>query len=245
MDATDPRPVSDPHLVTARARLVAACAAGAGQLGGAEARAAYRAWLPEVPVARCPASGRLVTWPLDQVDLDGPWWNVDAPVRRLPAEPPAAWLAMTGALRLDRSALAVAPFRARPGPGVPYVLPRLLGLPGVRAVLGQLAVGPHTAWVTSYFGSVPPGTELADLWGQDSYPVWRHGRWQGWAAAGFRAEDNDHDLLPWLRRGKLWWIAPGDRSWTPRQGLDCPFLGLPGTRENQVVRRGEVCHPPR
>ncbi|MFE9607962.1 hypothetical protein [Streptomyces sp. NPDC006012] len=224
-----------------RAKLLSRYARAGEESGGRRRlRSEYRDWLPEVTVSRCPGTGELVRWPLDTVDLDGLFWDFDVPVRRLPQAVPDQWLAMAGAVGLDRSAVADAPFRCRPGPAVPYVVPRLLNGPGVQVVIAQLPVGPHTAWVMTYFGPAPAETHRENLWGQDHYPVWRDGAWEGWAFVPFESRDNDYDLAPWLNEGKLLWVAPGDETWTLRSDHQCPFLRTEGERENPVIQRGRV-----
>ena len=144
-------------------------------------RAQYTELLPEVTVARCPHSGDIVNWPIDVVDLDGWFWDYHTPARRLPTSLPKLWLAMTGAMRMNRP-IATAPFMCRPGPGAPYVVPRILTAPDVRAVIAEIPVGPHTGWAISYFGPRPIGVELENVWGTQEYFVCDNdGRWLGWA----------------------------------------------------------------
>jgi hypothetical protein len=199
--------------------------------------------LPEEPVARCPRSGALVRWPIETAGLHGWFWDVDAPARRTPDPLPPAWLAMTGAVRLDQPVERFA-FICRPGPGIPFVVPRIIEQPGVQAVVAQVPIGRHTGWAISYFGPRPEGVPLVNLWGTETYPVYDdEGTWRGWANAIPKAEDYDFDLERWLRAGKLLWIEPGDDSATLREGLDgCPYAGLDGVRKNQFVQNGKVWH---
>ena len=202
----------------------------------------YRELLPEVTVARCPDSGALVRWPIDPFGLDGWFWKYLGTARRDPASLPRAWLAMTGAMRLG-DPVEDAPFVAMPGPGVPFVVPRILNSPGVRAVIAEVPVGVHTGWAISYFGPKPPNTELVNDWGTDSYRVYRDGVCGGWNSVMPWVEDYDFELTGWLRSGALLWIAPGDESATLREGLEgCPFVDLPGRRELVVVFDGAAWH---
>jgi hypothetical protein len=192
----------------------------------------YRALLPDVPVARCPHTGEPVHWPIDTVGLDGWYWSYFRKIGRAPAPPPPTWLAMTGAMRLAEP-VEHNPEVVVPGPGVPFVLPRLLELPGVRAVVAEVPVGRHTGWAITYFGPRPAGVPLVDLWGTDNYPVFP----DGWSAYRLRAAEFDYDLTPWLRSGALLWLD-GD---TLRADA-CPYADLPGEREIAVVRNGTVAH---
>ena len=223
------RPVDEAALSAARDRFLAQCDR-------------YRQWLPEVPVARDPETGELVRWPIDTVDLNGWFWEYQDPVRR-PARRPADWLAMAGAMRIGGT-VTPAPFVARPGPEVPYVVPRILSQPGIRAVVTQLPVGQHTGWPVTYFGTRPRDVPLVNLWGTNSYPVVDNGEWLGWDEVPEWSPDNDYGLGPWLESGKLLWIAPGDESMTLRRGTDgCPYLGLSGNHEYAIVEGGTVRYP--
>lgn len=194
--------------------------------------ARYRAMLPEVTVARCPHTGEPVRWPIDTTGLDGWYWSYSKRISRPPERLPATWLAMTGAMRLAEP-VEHNPDVVVPGPGAPFVLPRLLELPGVHAVIAEVPVGRHTGWAISYFGAVPPDVPLVDLWGTDNYPVHPN----GWSAYGLRASEFDFDLARWLRTGALRWLD-GDTLRTDA----CPFVDLPGERRIAVLWRGEVTH---
>lgn len=201
-------------------------------------RTEYTAALPEPLVARCPMTGVEVRWPIDTVDLDGWFWDYDGPARRDPV-PLSTWLAMTGALRLAGPP-APAPFRCLPGPEVPAVIPRILGCPGVVAVVRELPIGPHTGWTVSYFGP-RPRFPLANVWAADRYPAAAPTGVWGWAAEPVGGHPLDYDLRPWLDRGRLYWIAPADDAGRLRRGAaGCPYLDLPGRRSPAVIRDGVV-----
>lgn len=197
----------------------------------------YRESLPEVPVARCPFTDALVCWPIDTGGLDGWFWEYPRGIRREPRDLPPSWLAMTGAMRLARP-VEETPFPVVPGPGAPFVVPRILGAaPDVRAVISQVAVGRHTGWAISYFGWPAAGTALVDLWGSGDHPGVDGERRQERSGV----ERYDFDLEPWVGSGALLWTAPGDESATLRKGVDgCPYLGLTGPRRFAVVERGEL-----
>jgi hypothetical protein len=201
----------------------------------------YRDLLPEVTVARCPDSGTPVRWPIDTAGLDGRFWDYETPVRRLPRDLPVRWLTMTGAVRLS-TPVEFTPYLAVPGPGAPFVVPRILRSPGVRAVIAQVPVGTHTGWAISYFGPRPKGIRLVNLWGTNTYPVYdENGKWLGWGRDFNVVSEYDFALADWLRSGQLLWIAPGDESGTLREGVDgCPYLDLPGNRRIAIVEEGEI-----
>ncbi|MFL6125999.1 hypothetical protein [Actinophytocola sp.] len=192
----------------------------------------YEAMLPEVTVARCPHSGELVRWRIDTFGLDGWFWEYNTAIRRLPERLPGAWLAMTGAMRLAEP-IEHTPYVVNPGPGVPFVVPRILDNPDIRAVIAEVPVGIHTGWAISYFGPKPP-VRLVNTWGKASYPVFRNAIRGGWDADSPIMSDYDFALTKWLRSGALLWIIPGDESATLREGSSgCPFVALPGSERNR------------
>jgi hypothetical protein len=201
----------------------------------------YRELLPDVTVARCTDGGELVRWPIDTFGLDGWFWRYDATISRTPEALPAPWLAMTGAMSLSEP-VEETPYLAIPGPGVPFVVPRILRNPGVRAVIAQVAVGRHTGWAITYFGPLDRNTDLVNVWGTDTYPVHDDdGKWLGWNSALNKVSDYDFELAGWLASGQLLWIAPGDDSAALRSGVDdCPFVGLAGPRKIAMVEEGKV-----
>lgn len=200
----------------------------------AEATDAYLAALPRVTVARDPFTGAEVRIAIDTFGVDGPWWNYEGTIR--PAEPrPSTLLAFTGAMRLD-APLPQTGHLVIPGPGVPYVVPRLLAIEGVQAVVRALAVGGQRAWTITYFAEhLTPGTPLANDWGADSYAIGN-----GWHSVREDFEPRSTDLRPWIESGKLAWIAPGDEAGTLRRELaGCPYLGLSGETNIQRLQYGK------
>jgi hypothetical protein len=203
----------------------------------------YLELLSEVTVARSPDSATLVRWRIDTVGLDGWYWRYETAAVDDPDPMPAGWLAMNGAMRLVEP-VEINPELVVPGPGMPYVVPRLLRAPGVRAVIAQVAVGRHTGWPITYFGPRPLDTPLVNTWGRAEHYVYdADGTWLGWSDNLERVSDYDFELADWLRSGKLLWIAPGDDSGTLREGVDgCPYLDLPGPRKIARIEDGKVSY---
>ncbi|MBL1075196.1 hypothetical protein JK358_12415 [Nocardia sp. 2] len=207
-----------------------------------ELQDAYRAQLPEVSVSRCPFTGVEVRWPLDDVDLDGWFWDWDKPARRLVNPVPRTWLAMGGAVRLAEPVTA-APFMCKPGPDAPYVIPQLLEVPEVRAVVAEVPIGRHTGWATTYFATIrPTDIPLENTWGSQKYDVYdTGGQWRAWSEHRRLLREYDFELRPWLESGKLLWIAPGDSGVTLREGVaECPYLDIDGERRRQRIHNGEI-----
>lgn len=200
----------------------------------------YTEMLPTVAVARCPETDAIVQYAIDTGDLDGWFWDYDNP-RRRHVDLPTSWLTMCGALLL-REPVAAAPFTCEPGPGVPYVIPRMLSEEGVLAVINQIPVGPHIGWAISYFGPRRTGTKLENIWGANTYDVYADdGTWLGLNDNDSPRAEFDFDLTPWLESGKLLWIAPGDPDVQLHSGaVDCPYTGIEGKQRKTSIFRGEV-----
>ena len=206
----------------------------------AEMRDVYSNLLPSRPLSRCPFSGEVLSHSIDVGGLDGLWWNYDAPVRRLESLP-AAYLALDGAVQLEEP-LEYAPFLCKPGPGVPGVLPRLLNLPGIKAVVSSIRIGPHRGYPIGYFAAeTPAGLERVNTWGTSQYTfVDRHNMLR-WGESPVSGSDYDFDLEPWIRGGQLLWIVPGDQTLALQRGTTgCPYLGLDGSRQLQRIERGRA-----
>ena len=191
------------------------------------------------PVARCPFTGAVAGLAIDTFDLDGFWWDWGAPLRG-EDDLPDTTFAYNGALRLGVP-VAWAPFVARPGPEVPFVVPRVLDHPAMHAVISTLPVGPHLGYPIVYFAQpVPADLRRVNDWGASRYFAQ--------TSAGFGevyvpegVAEYDWDLAPWIERGKLSWIAPGDDSLTLRTSVDdCPYLNLEGHRQIPVILEGQV-----
>jgi hypothetical protein len=200
---------------------------------------AYAAAVPRLPVARCPFTGAVVVHSCDDAGLDGLWWQYESPVRPAESLPPTFW-ALTGAVSIASPPESV-PFLCKPGPGVPYVLPNLLGARPVKAVLRSFPVGRHTAYSIAYFVALPGlGLPRPNTWGTDYYTWTNEAGGQRWGQVE-EDEEFDFDLRPWLERGQLLWIAPDDAGLELHSGAaGCPYLDLEGERRPQYVQYGEV-----
>ncbi len=200
-----------------------------------------------LPISRSPITGEVLEVDIDTRGIDQPWWDARAPLDAGEgAQLPPDVVSFTGALRLhDPSSLANVPFLAVPGPERPYVHPELLSVDGVVAVISHVMIGPHTGYPIVYFA--PAGTDVPvrlNRWGSNSY------RYTGADGGMIDGVDHpyegdwDYDLRPWIERGKLLWIAPGDSSLTLRRDVDgCPYVDLPGHRAITRVQEGEAWWP--
>jgi hypothetical protein len=210
-------------------------------------RQRYMDSLPLAPISRCPIDGSLVRKRMDIFGLDGLWWEVSAS-DELPIGDSRHFITYTGALRVSAADLASAALtkRARilPGPEVPYVIPRLLLMTGVRCVISWVPLfsGRGGAYLTTYFAETGfPGREAHQMWLRETFdfldPV-GHRRWR------IATDRWDFDLVPWLRDGrdKVYWIAPSDPSMTLVTGPpeQCPYVDAHGARFPREIKNGTV-----
>ncbi len=198
--------------------------------------------LPKVLVSRCPFSGDPLVHSLDPFGIDGLWWDYDAPLRPI-EDLPDTFHSLSGALALA-AAVEKTAFVVRPGPGVPFVIPGLLGDPSVVAVLSSVRIGPHRGYPVCYFSSSPESVEFCpNSWAASLRLEERGLPGKGWSSREIQVHEMDFDLEPWIRSEKLGWIAPGDSAARISTSLDdCPYAGLEGSKQQQTVFRGKVTY---
>src|SRR5262245_54282021 len=106
--------------------------------------------LPRTAMACCPHCGSTFVSPFDPFDLVGLWWRGDEDDTPPPVACPH-FVLRRGAVHFHGKP-ARAGRSVRTGPEVPYLLPRLLTMPGMVAVIGELAMdNGYTAYPILYF----------------------------------------------------------------------------------------------
>jgi hypothetical protein len=211
----------------------------------AEAAAAedeYFRGLPRLVMAPCPLCEKPLYRSFDALGVDGLWWRSDA----TPEEPQPCphFCVLLGAVSLGEHRPRPA-FDVRPGPGAPFVMPRLLGLPGMVAVVSAIPmVDDAIAYPVAYFAPRrPPVQSLTASWARTNFvyttQLGEHAWRRADEPAGAPGDDIwDFDLERWLESDQLRWCDPrGDRtslSGAPASAF--PFVGLPGSRAPQVIR---------
>lgn len=201
----------------------------------------YADRLPRRRLSTCPFTRAPFEHSFDPWGFDGPWWLEGREVEIDEPAPPSTFKVLLGAVALHGRVPSESRMPVIPGPDVPFVVPRLLGLPGMVAVVSQLdmATG-DTAFPIVYFSEEEiPSRRLHQFWrSQDLWFTTEEG-----GSAWLIANDVwDFDLEPWLAQGKLRWIRPGDEKALvidASSGEKCPFVGLPGERVPQLVGRGK------
>lgn len=205
----------------------------------------YLEGLPVRDLSRCPFTGEKLSMVIDDLGLDGLWWNFDAP-KRPENELPATYFALDGALKLGGEPEKF-PFLCSPGPDVPFVLPRLLEFVQVKAVISSVQIGTHTAYPIVYYADpMLYGEKRVNDWGTKRY--WETGSIipelstpGQYVSLTPDTGEYDFDLAPWIKAGKLLWIAPKDAGLTLHGHVSrCPYLDLPGSRRLKFIRDGKV-----
>jgi hypothetical protein len=201
----------------------------------------YADRLPRVVMSACPFTGDALVKAFDPFGLDGPWWYQDREFEIAEPDPPATFKVLLGALALHGRTPTESRADVIPGPEVPFVVPRLLSLPGMVCVVSQLTLTTgDTAYPIAYFSP----EEIAP---QQLHQPWlRQELWfptEEGSHAWLIANDVwDFDLRPWIASGKLRWIEPGDaeaRVVDGRGGRACPYVDLPGERVPQLISTGD------
>lgn len=197
-------------------------------------RSLYTQQTPTYPLSRCPFTGIELHLSIDTFGLDGPWWDFDDPVR-LETVYPETTFGLTGAIELSKK-IEFTRHIVYPGPGAPYVLPRLLAGDDTAAVLSSVPIGSNRGFAITYFGyPSDPERPIVDEWGRQGWMILR-GRSPGWDTYPLVIEECDFELAPWLEMGKLLWIDPADDKLTLQHGAaDCPYMDLKGKRALQTI----------
>jgi len=190
--------------------------------------------------SRCPFCELVTEMPMDTLGLDGVWWWEFCPVDFAPPEACEHFQVFLGALDLHGRVPQEITNGVNPGPGVPFVISRLLEFDTVKAVLNsfKLETG-DTAYIVTYFSEEPlDDVDLHQEWRREFYSLLDD---DGEAVASETKLDKwDFDIDPWVENGKLLWTNPGDQTFALHSGLPCPYSNLEGVRESQILTQDGV-----
>lgn len=201
----------------------------------------YAQNLPAKPLSRCPICATPFELPIDDIGLDGAWWWSNCHVPFPEARACEHAVVFLGAVDLrGRVPTEVNVYSVLAGPGAPYVVPRLLSRDGMKAVLSTVPFASRdVGYLVVYFSEEPvPEPER--------HQEWRKQTWILHDEDGREVAENsvndpwDFDIGPWIDRGKLDWIAPGDATLAIRSDRPSPYEGLPGIRQQQSIESGVV-----
>jgi hypothetical protein len=208
----------------------------------AAAEEAYFRQLPKLAMACCPHCDKPLFRSFDPFGLDGLWWRSDAQ----PEEPQPCphFCVMLGAVDL-RNSRPRPDFDVFPGPGAPYVLPRLLAQAGMVAVISEIQMlDGAVAYPIAYFAPRrPPIQTLAAPWARTNFVYTTQLGVHAWRRADEPAPGEpapyawDFDLAPWAARGDVRWCDPGtDGSALSTASRDAfPFANVAGVRQAQMI----------
>ncbi|HWN97489.1 MAG TPA: hypothetical protein VNT99_20830 [Methylomirabilota bacterium] len=201
----------------------------------------YADRLPRIVMSVCPHTGQPLKKSFDRWGVDGPWWHKDREVELDEPTPPSTFKVLLGALALHQRTPVEARAPVIPGPEVPFVVPRLLGLPGMVAVISRLEMETgDIAYPIAYFSTVEiPHARLHQFWLQEDYWFDTPEGESAWLIAN---DVWDFNLEPWIRSGQLHWTegqGPEIRVVDGRKGEPCPFLNLPGDQQPQSLGFGK------
>lgn len=203
----------------------------------------YADRLPRVRLSICPITGKPLKRAFDGFGLDGPFWVTRCPVSIEEPEAPDTFRVLLGAVDLQGRAPIEVVEEVRPGPAVPFVVPELLALPGMRAVVSRVALeSGDVTYPIAYFSDQPTAPEdLHQPWARlDFWFKPEEGGDASWSASNAAW---DFDLDPYLDARQLGFIHPDDPDRVWHRGDDgCPpypFDGLTGDRAPQNISGGE------
>ena len=204
-------------------------------------RGEYADRISRVALSRCPFCEQPLVRAFDPHGLDGFWWHAVSPARFMEPAPCEHFAVLQGALNLHGRSPREARIAVEPGPEIPFVIPRLLGLEGMKAVCFSFKMKTgDTAYPIAYFAPrVPPAKELHQPWRKRGYQVVDDdGVPGGWAT---KLDLWDFDLAPWIQQDRLLWIEPEDPDLKLHGSADgkSPFSGLTGEQRPQRCQRGQ------
>lgn len=200
---------------------------------------AYWGWIPAVSLSRCPICNAELFRTFDPVDLTGFWWMDRAQRPGDEPEPCSHFNLLTGALNLNGLPPKGGPFESRPGPDVPYIIPRILEMPTMQVVISSISMHcGYTAYPVAYYSQEPAaGGTLTQTWAQPQYYFTTADGKTGWNIVD---DSYDFDLLPWLRTGKIRWLEEGKLNPKGAKPEECPFQGIKGMRKPQIIVDDEL-----
>lgn len=198
--------------------------------------------LPRVVLSACPFTGTPLKRVFDPLGLDGPFWPKVQVAEVVQPDAPATFRVLLGALDLHGRPVPEVTEEILPGPDAPFVVPRLLKLPGMVAVISRVELsGGDVAYPIGYFSETEiPAHLLHQFWLKQELWFDNSTGSKSWMTAN---DTWDFDLAPYVAAGKVRWIRPGDTGAEvvgSESGEACPYVGLPGQHRPQVLSGGEL-----
>ena len=130
--------------------------------------------VPRLPVSRCPICGESLELAIDLEGLDSPWWWDTCPFSFTAPKACAHFQLFLGGVDLHgRQPTEVDTWGVIAGPGVPYVVERLLAMEGMQATVSELKIGAgDTGYLVAYFSETPvPQDQLHQEWRRQTWYI--------------------------------------------------------------------------
>ncbi len=202
----------------------------------------YAERLPFVRLSRCPFCQSELEYPLDPTGLDGPWWHKGDLADYPRPNGCEHFRVLLGAINFKDLKPTESEWNGEvePGPGAPYVVPRLLDELKMRAVISSFTMPKgYVCYPIAYFSEEPVhGALLHQPWGRQAYRVFNEaGESEGWWSAN---DVIDFDIESRVAAGSVLWIQAGDESLKLHGESPCPYANLPGVRAPQRIVKGEL-----
>ena len=192
--------------------------------------------LPRVPMSLCPFTGQPLLKAFDPWGLDGFWWQERKLYNLIEPPAPETFRVLRGALNLNDRPPLGGPAEAHVGPGIPYVIPRLLKMPTMLMVVSSLPMlNGYTAYPLAYFSTeVPMASSLVATWRCQTYSFTNSNGAPVWCMP---SDVWDFDLKPWVESNKVLWIEPGDPEMSIQRGNweQYPFKSIQGDMVQQTI----------
>jgi hypothetical protein len=200
----------------------------------------YIANLSQLPISRCPYTDEQFYFSIDLFGLDGPWWNAEQPIRTAEETIPS-FFAITGSVNIIGDP-PLLPFTIKPGPAVPWVCPRLLSNENISAVLSHLKIGLYDAYITVYFtNNLEVNLKRINTWGTNEYLINDSDGLAVLDRTYDEEEDYDFNIAPWIKKGKLHWIAINDKTLELQNSVDnCPYLDIKGYKYPVIIQNKTI-----
>lgn len=122
---------------------------------------------------------------------------------------------------------------------VPFVLPRVLALPTMKAVLHHLPIADekYTAYPITYFAEQRPALEDFGIpWARKLYYDVR----SGYSTTGQRADQQDFDLELWAAQLYGLDVNQADEAIVPLAELGFPNRNMAGRKHPYIIREGRI-----
>ncbi len=194
----------------------------------------YWQWISPVVLSRCPFCDEELRRIFDPVDLRGFWWmeRTQRPGKE-PANCPHFCL-LLGALNFNGIPPRSGPFPCRPGPDMPYIVPRILKRPGMAAVISRKEMNcGYIAYPIAYFCEAPvAGGTMTQGWARREYGfVTEDGR-RGWDQ---KEETWEFRMTSWIEQGKVRWRDDNGFIVDSSSPDDYPFKDIRGKGKPQHI----------